>query len=105
MSNNLKEQLLWLKSNTIRTGAIHDAQAFQLKMYPMMLPDVTTAEARVDVERKTVAFVAESSGLRPTKKFRQICEAIETWTRTILWDDTFVTIEVNGKKVYESKSE
>ena len=99
---DFKAQLQWLKATTIRTGGIHDAQALQLKMYPLMLPNVTKAEAHVSVDEKAVHYIATAKPYKKTEKFTETCAAIVKWTRWLLWDDTKVTIKVNGKIRYES---
>ncbi len=103
---SLKEQLMWLKANTVRTGAIHEAQAVQLRNYPLLLPNavVGTGKASVNTDHKMVEFSVEIDGLRPTKKFKQMCVNIEKWTRTILWDDTVVVIKANSKTVFDSRN-
>jgi hypothetical protein len=105
--NKFLEQLMWLKSNTIRTGAIHEAQALQLRNYPLLLPNAITgtASASIDTDNKTVDYKVEINGLRPTKKFKQTCKAIEKWTRTLLWDETLITIKANEKVVFDSRNE
>ena len=95
-------QLQILKAMTVRTGIIHEAQAIQLKTWPMLIDNVIQSEARVFPETKTVKFICTSSGLRPTKKMKETCENIGKWTKTLLWDDTRVVVEINKKKVYDS---
>lgn len=96
------QQLRLLKAITVRTGAIHDAQALQLKIWPTLIPNVTHSVALVDANKKSVKYVCQSSGLRPSKKMRLLCEHICEWTRTILWNETKVVIEINKKKVFDS---
>jgi hypothetical protein len=107
MNSSVLDQLIWLKSNTLRTGAIHEAQALQLRNYPLLLPKAIsgTGTASVDIDARTVDYSVEVDGLRPTKKFKQICLAIEKWTRTILWDDTLITIKANNKLVFDSRNQ
>jgi hypothetical protein len=99
-----EEQLQLLKAVTIRTGAIHDAQALQLKMWPTLIPGVTSSEARVDVENKKVLFVCKSNALRPTKKTALLYKNIAKWVQNILWNETQVVIKINGKAVFNSKT-
>jgi hypothetical protein len=100
----LMEQLALLKGMTLRTGAIHEAQALQLKMWPMMIPDVDKAEAQVDTERKIVTYKCEAGSTRATKKKRETMDNIVTWTRKILWDDTVVVFILNNKTVYDTRN-
>lgn len=98
------EQLALLKSMTVRTGAIHEAQVLQLKMWPLLIPDVNKAEASVDTERKMVTYKCETDSNRPTKKKAQTMENIAIWTKKMLWDETVVVFTLNGKKVYDSRN-
>lgn len=95
------EQLLMLKAVTLRLGVLHEAQALQLKLWPLAaLPSITKSVAKVDVESKTVFFECEASSLRATKKLAQGCAALESWVRFMLWDDTTVFIKINGRQVH-----
>lgn len=94
-----------LKATTIRTGAIHEAQVLQLKIWPRLNPMISKSEARVDVENKTVTFVCESGSLRPKKSDRVFFENLEKWVKDLLWDETTVTVRINDKIVFESKDE
>jgi hypothetical protein len=100
-----EEQLQLLKAMTLRTGAIHEAQALQLKMWPTLIENITKSEAQVDTEKKTVTFVCESSGLRPSKHQRLLFENIEKWVRNILWNETRVVIKINKKRVFDSSNQ
>ena len=104
MTATLEEQLQLLKGMTVRTGMIHEAQALQLKSWPMLIPNVTKAEARVDTELQTVTFVCESKGLRPSKKAKLMYQNIATWVRNILWNETRIVIQINGKQVFDTSN-
>jgi hypothetical protein len=99
-----EEQLQLLKAVTIRTGAIHDAQALQLKMWPTLIPGVYKSEARVNVDKKIVTFVCESNSLRATKRSKLLYANIAKWTQNILWNETKVIIKINDKAVYNSSN-
>jgi hypothetical protein len=98
------EQLALLKTMTLRTGSIHEAQALQLKMWPLLIPDVTKAEATVDSERKLVTFKCEATSSRATKKKRETMDNIILWTRKILWDESAVIFVINDKTVYDTRN-
>ena len=98
-----KEQLMQLKAMTVRMGVIHEAQALQLKMWPLLIPDVSKAVSKVDVETKSVIMTCETKKGKKFKKTDQIdllCKNIEEWTRAILWEETVVSIIVNGETIY-----
>jgi hypothetical protein len=100
----LIEQLALLKGMTLRTGAIHEAQALQLKNWPMLIPDVDKAEAQVDTERKIITYKCETKSSRATKKKRETMDNIVIWTRKILWDDAAVVFILNDKTVYDTRN-
>lgn len=101
---SIKEQLMLLKGATIRTGAIHEAQVLQLKMWPLLFPNVTTAEVSIDPEKKIVFFKCDSKGLRASKKMRLIAENIDSWVKQLLWPETTVVIKINDKQIYDSRT-
>jgi len=98
----VKDQLQYLKGMTIRTGSIHEAQALQLRNWPLLIPNVVSAEAQVDVEGQSVTFICTSKGTRPTKKQKLTCDNICEWVRTLLWNETKVIIIVNKKTIFDS---
>jgi hypothetical protein len=94
----LTEQLILLKSVTLRTGAIHEAQALQLKMWPKLMEGVASSEAKVDVENKKVVFnIKATEEFNSSKINKRIAKEIISWTRLILWDQTEVVFKVNRK--------
>jgi len=101
-----KEQLMQLKAMTVRLGSIHEAQALQLKMWPLLLPNISKSVAKIDVETKTVIMncvTQKDKKFRKTKKVENLCKHIETWTRAILWNETAVSIVVDGETIYGEK--
>ena len=102
MTATISEQLQLLKGMTIRTGVIHEAQALQLKSWPMLIPNVTKAEARVDTDLQMVTFVCEARKVSNAKRTKLLYRNIAEWVRNILWNDTRVIVEINGKKVFDT---
>jgi hypothetical protein len=98
----VEEQLQLLKGMTVRTGMIHEAQALQLRNWPMLIPSVSKAEARVDTELQTVTFVCKANRLYSNKKTKLLYKNIGEWVRNLLWNETRVVIEINGKKVFDT---
>jgi hypothetical protein len=95
-----EQQLAYLRTMTIRTEAIHEAQALQLRNWPLLIPGIVKAEARVDVPNKTVVFHCKSkSGKAPiTKAMKVTCNKITmSVQRLILWPDTKVVFKIDGK--------
>ena len=94
------EQLRYLKTLTLRTGAIHDAQVLQLKSYPFVIPNIIGAEINIDPENHLVIYKLSFSGdkrPRKTKKITSALENITKWTQYLLWYDTKVTFQHKNK--------
>lgn len=97
-----EEQLMLLKAMTVRTGSIHEAQALQLKMWPMMIKGVYLVEARIDTEHQEVTMLCDADGFKMDKLNKRLVKEICSWTRKILWDKTKVVIKINGKAIFNS---
>jgi len=97
------EQFRMLKGLTIRFGCLHEAQVHQLKVYPKLIVGIQDATAHVDSDNKTVQYKCSGKQIRKTKKRLKEMSIITNWIRTLLWDDTVVIFEVNGKVLYDSK--
>lgn len=103
-NSKIEEQLMLLKMMTLKTGVIHEAQALQLKLWPKLIKNVESSVAKVDPSKKTVTFELEGS-LRPTKKMREMFDAIKGWTRILLWNETKVIFKYKKKVIYNSEEE
>lgn len=101
----LKEQLKYLKGITERLGVLHEAQILQLRNYPLLIPNVLTAETTVDQSNKMVKFkcTSKKAPFRKTKKVDLAIKNIDSWIRWIIWDETVVEIVVDGKDIYDSR--
>lgn len=98
-----EQQLAYLRSMTIRLGSIHEAQALQLRNWPLLIPGIVKAEARVDVENKTVMFNCKSkSGKLPiTGKVKIVCRHItESVQKILLWPETQVVFRIDKKVLH-----
>lgn len=96
------EELRQLQALTVRTGIIHEAQALQLRNWPLLIPGVKSAEAIVDAERKMVTYSCKTETektFRRTKVAAMYIEQIGNWTRNIVWPDSTVVVKVNGKVI------
>jgi hypothetical protein len=101
--SSMMEQLMQLRALTIRTGAIHEAQALQLRNYPLLINGVSKATVRVDMERKLVEY----SLTKCSKDFQDGFDAMENITkcvRTLLWPDSSVVFKKRGKVIYDSRA-
>lgn len=99
-----EEQLQLLKGMTVRTGMIHEAQALQLRNWPLLIPSVSKAEARVDTENQTVTFACKAGRVYTNKKTKLLYKNISEWVRQLLWPETRVVVEINGKKVFDTSN-
>lgn len=102
----IPEQLQHLKAMTVRLGSIHEAQSLQLRNWPLLVPGVAKAEVKVDLDTHTVKMTCESKGkFRATKLARRWVRNIEAWSRAILWDDTSLLFEVDGRRIEPMEDE
>jgi hypothetical protein len=104
--NNLEEQILYLKTITERWGLLHEAQVLQLKMWPLLLPQIKSAEVLVDTDNHYVEIkaVSKTKRFKKTKKFIELQPQIAKWIKYILWSDTVVVIKVNDKLTFDSRN-
>jgi len=100
-----KEQLQYLKGVTVRIGTIHEAQALQLRNYPLMIPGVQKATTKIDTENQIVYYDCEvPKRFRITKPVSTMCKNIVIWTRTILWDNTTIVVKTGDKVIHDTRS-
>lgn len=94
------EQLALLKSVTLRTGAIHEAQKVQLLNWPKLIPGVY-GNPVVKWKDRSITMECKSKLKRSNPLVKKTCQNIGEWVRCILWDDTKLTIVINDKAVFE----
>jgi hypothetical protein len=100
------EQLQQLKAMTVRTNTIHEAQALQIRNYPLLLKGVQTASASVDIEGQLVTYELKvPKGFRLIKFNREMCKNISVWLKTLLWDQTAVVFQVGKRILFDSRSQ
>jgi hypothetical protein len=100
------QQLMYLKGLTVRTGVIHEAQAVQIRNWPLAIPGVRSAEAHVDTDQKIVRYILKPKAkqLRVTAKVKEICSTVDKFIKTILWNETTVIIEANKTVIFDSRT-
>ena len=101
----IKEQLRYLKGMTEKLNVVHEAQFVQLRNYPILIPNISSAETKVDIDKHIVIYNCNSGSkvFRKTKKVKIAIENIITWIQTVVWNDTTVEIIVNGKSIYDTR--
>lgn len=98
----LHQQIGMLRDMTRRTGAIHEAQVLQLRMWPRLFAGSTSSETKVDAEKKIVTY--EVSGkISKSAKNKRLINELNRWTKELLWAETTVIIKFNGKVVFDSR--
>lgn len=99
-------QLMLLKTVTLRTGGIHDAQRLQLQMWPRLIRGVTASTVvEIDMERKLVKFsLGTDRSFRLNATTRRLLKEITGWTRFILWSETDVVFVAKSKVVHDTRT-
>lgn len=96
------EQLAAMKTMTLTTGAIHEAQALQLRNYPLLIEGVKSSKVLVDIDHKIVTYKLKMK----RGKFDSVagCKRItEIIQKYLLWDTTTVVFMVGDKVLYDSR--
>ncbi len=108
--NNLdhSQQLALLRGLTKRTGAIHEAQVMQLRLWPFAVdPQLDRAEADVDVEGKQVLYRWENSdaprNFAPDKKYAERLTKLEDSIKFMFGASWKVTVALNGNSIFPLK--
>lgn len=104
-SSNWFSQLMALRNMTKLTGAIHEAQLLQVKMWPKVLWPTASCEAHItnDVGKGSVHYFITRSGKRITRKDRALVFQLVDWTDTI-FDNWDVQVSINGTSVKGEKN-
>lgn len=104
-NENIKEQLLWLKSLTVRTNIVHDAQILHLRFWPLLLKGAKSAEIKIDTDNKTVFFEINISLKNWNLDYNKTLKNyIVSWVQYLLWNDTKVVfLRKNNEKTKRFK--
>lgn len=98
-----EEQLMLLRDLTRRTGAIHDAQVFQMKWWPMMLfTHAKKCEAQVDVEKQQVDYIILTTDGKAPSDMEERMKALCEWTHWLLGDEYVVRVKERKKMLHRS---
>lgn len=100
--DQLLEQLMKLKALTKETGMLHDAQVFQLKMYPLVLTHAVKSEITFKYQDEEVIFnITETKGKKP-KDIDKRLKLLEQYTQTLLGDNYKVKVKIKRKVIFSS---
>jgi hypothetical protein len=99
------EQLMFLRGLTMRTGAIHEAQALQLRNYPILIKGIVASTVKINVENKTIEYIIKKTtkDFVKGKKFDFEAANVKKCVQTLLWPDAVVTMKRSGKVIYDSR--
>lgn len=94
-NNEMLEQLMRLRHLTELTGALHEAQLLQFKMWTAIL---FTKESTVEItnkpKNKVICYVVRGTVDNLKEKARQICD----WTRTIVGNGWEIEVKERNKR-------
>lgn len=92
----IQEQLMELKALTEVTGAIHEAQVFQIKAWCQILFD-TPVEIQITVEPAVVTLISKSA---PEKN---MLEGLDRSIKFILGEYFTVRVKIDDQEIFSSK--
>lgn len=94
-SNDIWEQLCWLKEMTKRTGMLHSAQTLQMNVWPRVLFDnLASGRANVDTDSKVVCYQLELASEEPDQE--RLSGVLSQYTKRLLGSDWCVSVEVKS---------
>ncbi len=95
------EQLMMLKALTKQSKTLHDAQVYQLKMWPLLLTHAIRTQISVDFDFKDIIFnILETKGRKPNR-FAKRLKLLGHYTQTLLGEEYSVTVKLKGKNIYK----
>lgn len=97
------EQLLLLRDLTEKTGALHEAQVLQLKLWPLTVFDkyATGSEFHFSWEKHEVDFhLSTSSKYKPPADMDKRLVILDTEVKGLLGDTYLVRVRVRGKVIF-----
>lgn len=106
--DNTLQQLMHLRMMTISTGAIHEAQALQLRNYPLLIDGILKSTVKINVDEKTVEYKiteCRKSAFKNEKRFKEDTANLKKWIQTLLWPNTTVVMKYDRKVLYDSRRE
>ena len=106
MEASWEQQLLSLRVLTSQTGALHEAQVLQLKMWGGIAFHHLKAgqwEAAADIPAKTLTYKLQN-GKKPAKMvFARTVAILDQSIHWLLGDDWMLTVEENGNLIYQGQ--
>jgi hypothetical protein len=97
-------QLVMLRDITRRFGAVHDAQALQIRAWPFVVdPSLKKSECAVDVENKTAAFAWEGSSLKMDFKYKARLKQLDINMKFLFGDNWRISVKLDGASIFPLK--
>lgn len=101
-SPSQRQQLQMLREMTRMTGALHEAQVLQLKMWPLMLfpwVSIKGVEFTWSVEQKVVTYTLSTMPGRKAneKQLQERTGVLNEWLHELLGDEWRVAVTIKGK--------
>lgn len=100
-------QLRSLRGMAEETGAIHDAQALQLKAWGWSVfqhVDYKAVKVLVDVEKRDVVYEVPASKKRPPiKRYAKLVAFLDASAREMMGDTWRLRVREGGKLVYSGR--
>jgi hypothetical protein len=94
------EQLVQLKFLTRVTGILHEAQVYQLKMWPLMLTHAMKSDVVFDYEGSIVIFNLLKTEGNPPENIESRFLELARYTKFLLGDEYSVVVKDNGKQIF-----
>jgi hypothetical protein len=98
---NEVEQLVQLRHLTRSTGALHEAQVQQLKLWPLVLTHAVESHAIFDYEGSVVIFNLLKTQGNPPEDFADRLKELARYTKFLLGDEYTVLVKDNGRQIFK----
>jgi hypothetical protein len=94
-NNDMLEQLMRLRHLTELTGALHEAQLLQFKMWTAVLfTKESTVEIKNERKDKDISYIIRGDVDNLKEKAKAVCE----WTSRIVGDEWSIQVKLKGKR-------
>lgn len=102
---SIPQQLQMLKEQTRLTGALHEAQVLQLKLWPLVVfQNAISSQFTWDPDKKVVIFTISHPAMRAKKApkldwWKERVTKLNEWVQVLLGDEWMIQV-VAGKKTF-----
>jgi len=101
-NGTIVEQLVMLRNLTRLTGGIHEAQLFQLKLWPFLLyPKIKVKyELRIDQDKKIVEYLLHFPSKTAPKGIAKKLESLELDMQWLLGSEWILKVSVEKRGIF-----